>query len=382
MNPLSRAAFSFCRSGMLHPTAPRLHPALKRLPIRSIISSTNQVPQGESLMVWKWTKRIGFGVLGITAFLATSGLLYQTIATKVDQVKYPPVGKMVDIGGYRLHIQDSGKGPIPVVFDAGMGCNSLEWEHVQTEASKFTRACSYDRAGNGWSDESPLERTSENIVEELRTLLKNANIPSPYILVGHSFGGPNVLLYANKYPEEVAGIILVDSSHEDQLERMPSVPEGNEGMALLLTYFGGIRLLSHRPQYSEALSTFSEDIQKTYSAKTSTNSFIRTVFKEMSLFKTSLGQLKLAAEGRGIKDKPLIVITAGKPLNAKEAGLSEEDANQIQKVWPELQKDLVSKSRRGKQVIAQNSGHMITREQPEIVSEAIREMLTTLEEKP
>ena len=328
--------------------------------------------------MWKWTKRIGLGLICLIAFLLLSGAAYQFISTKIDEGAYPPPGKLVDVGGYRLHINCSGEGGPTVVLDAGMGCNALAWALVQPAVSKFTHSCSYDRAGNGWSDESPLERTSQNIVDELHMLLKNAKVPGPYILVGHSFGGPNVLLYANQYPDEIAGIVLVDSSHEDQLDKMPAMPEQNESMALFLTYVGGIRLMyAHLPTYKnlleKSLEKSPDTAQEVYPAKTFTNSFIRTVFKETSLLDKSLKQLK--ATGEKLGNKPLIVITAGKALKAEEVGLPEEQVNQINKVWKDLQIDLVAKSTKGKQIIAENSGHMITREQPEIIVQAIQEVI-------
>lgn len=126
----------------------------------------------------------------------------------------------------RLHFNTSGQGGIAVICDAGLSGTSLGWSLVQTEASKFARVCSYDRAGYSWSDPSPLERTSTNIAKELYALLKKADIPGPYILVGHSFGGANMLLFADLYPQETLGVILVDSVHEDTLQEMPSPPHG------------------------------------------------------------------------------------------------------------------------------------------------------------
>ena len=324
--------------------------------------------------MWKWIKRLALGCICLIAVLLLSGAAYQFISTQIDENAYPPPGKLVDVGGYRLHSNCSGKGGPTVVFDSGMGCNSLEWALVQPEVSKFTRCYSYDRAGNGWSDESPLERTSQNIVDELHALLKNAGIPGPYILVGHSFGGANVLLYASRYPDEVAGIVLVDSSHEDQLKKMPRMPQQNADVVLFLTYVGGARLLTYLPAYNKTIEMFPDEIQKMYRAKTCTNRFIKTVFKEISLLDQSFDQLK--AVGVNLGDKPLIVITAGKPVKGDEVGLSEEQADEMTSVWKVLQKDLVTKSTKGKQVIAEHSGHMITREQPEIIVEAIRKMIT------
>ena len=182
--------------------------------------------------------KIGLGLLGL---LSASGALYQFASTKYEDYAYPPLGKMIDVGGYRLHMQDAGTGAPTVILDAGCGCNSLDWSLVQPEIAKFARVISYDRAGYGCSDASPHPRTSEVMVNELHTLLRNARVPTPYILVGHSLGGINMRLFASCYPDEVAGIVLVDSSHENQLEVLPEPPSSileNQNLILTFVHFG------------------------------------------------------------------------------------------------------------------------------------------------
>jgi pimeloyl-ACP methyl ester carboxylesterase len=237
--------------------------------------------------MWRWTKRIGLGFICCIAILMLSGAAYQFISTKNDENAFPPPGKLIDVGGYRLHINCSGEGGPTVVFDAGMGCNSLDWALVQPEVAKFARVCIYDRAGNGWSDESPLERTSQNIVDELHTLLKNSGEKGPYILVGYSFGGPNVRLYASKYPNDVAGVVLVDSSHEDQLQEMPDWPQSlfqrlliHPTVAPFLTSLGITRIFINLPQSQNEVKALPLDIQQTYLATMSTTKYIRTVTQE------------------------------------------------------------------------------------------------------
>ena len=168
-----------------------------------------------------WIYRLGI-ILLVTVII---GILYQKGSSLRDQYRYQPLGRLIDIEGYKLHVHCTGKGNTTVVLDAGMGGTSLGWSLVQPEIAKFTRVCSFDRAGYGWSEESASKRTSLHIVEELHTLLHKAHIPGPYILVGHSFGGCNALLFANLYPEETVGVVLVESVHEDVLERFPSSPK-------------------------------------------------------------------------------------------------------------------------------------------------------------
>ena len=156
--------------------------------------------------------------LGITTIGLFVGIVYQTVSQAFDRRKYPPQGQLVDIGGFRLHLNCIGQGTPTVVMDAGGCAPSITWGLVPSEIAKFTRVCTYDRAGLGWSDPNPrISRTSQQSVDELHLLLTKAGINPPYILVGHSLGGVNMRLYANQYPEDVVGLVLVDSSLENQM---------------------------------------------------------------------------------------------------------------------------------------------------------------------
>jgi len=326
-------------------------------------------------MFWKWTKRTVLGLVGTVAILALSGAIYQGVSDKLDAKKYPPIGQLVDIGGgCKMHLYVTGSGGPTVVLDAGLGCNALGWSLVQPELAKFTRVVSFDRPGNGWSDESPLDRTSQNIVTELQTALRKANIPGPYIVVGHSFGGLNAQLFANLDPE-VLGVVLVDSSHRDQLEKM-GFPQINHTMTMLASRLGIARLLMHLPIYTKEVAMFPEQIQKQLLSQFRTTKFMRTVLQEGSHLKTSCDQLK-AAEGH-LGDKPLTVITAVKKIPAKGSGFSEEQIEAFHTIFQELQKDLVTKSTKGKQVFAEESDHMVPLYQPQIIVDSIKEMVDSL----
>ena len=138
---------------------------------------------------------------------------------------------MVDVGGYQLHIDCQGNGSPTVVMEAGLTEPSLMWSLVQPQVSTGTRVCVYDRAGLGWSDASPKPRTAEVMVEELHTLLQNANVAAPYVMVGHSTGGMLVRLYAHSYPAEVVGMVQVDAQHEDQFTRLSTtIQQGVKAM--------------------------------------------------------------------------------------------------------------------------------------------------------
>jgi pimeloyl-ACP methyl ester carboxylesterase len=142
--------------------------------------------------------------------LAMVGWIYQQVSLARDARRYPCPGKLVTVGSGLLHINIAGSGSPPVVLESGMASSSLAWSLVQPEIAKFSQTVSYDRFGLGWSDAVPNPREIRQVVSELRTLLERASVSSPRVLVAHSYGGLIVRAYANRYPQEVAGIILLD----------------------------------------------------------------------------------------------------------------------------------------------------------------------------
>jgi len=155
------------------------------------------------------------------AALAVAGNLYQLVSLGRERRAYPMPGRLIDVGGYRMHLYCVGDSGPAVVLDSGLEDSFAEWKKVQAEASTFVRVCSYDRAGMGYSDRSLQARNSATFARELHKLLHTASISLPYILVGHSMAALDIRLYASFYPEDVAGLVFVDGSHPDQLERFP-----------------------------------------------------------------------------------------------------------------------------------------------------------------
>lgn len=158
------------------------------------------------------------------------GAVYQALGTRRDRKRFPPPGRLVDLDHYRLHLLESGRGSPTIVLEAGLMSTVLSWSNLQRELTESYRVVSYDRAGLGWSDLGPMPRTADRIVDELHRLLQQAAIPPPYVLVGHSFGGLTMPLFAARFPEEVAGMVLVDpvapsewnppSEHDRKLTRI------------------------------------------------------------------------------------------------------------------------------------------------------------------
>ena len=176
------------------------------------IPSTMNVPSS----TWRRGRRVLRGIgrtlaalVGLIVALGLVGAMYESAAEAAAVQAYPPLGQLVDVGGYRLHINCTGAGSPTVVIDAGWGDWSASWSSwVQPEVAKTTRVCTYDRAGMGYSEAGPLPRTAEQFAKELHTLLQRAGIPGPYVLVGHSLGGLPVRVFAHAYATDVAGVVL------------------------------------------------------------------------------------------------------------------------------------------------------------------------------
>jgi len=173
-------------------------------------------------------RRIGLGILGFIGLMlscAVFGMVYEAIMAAGDTQRYPPPGQLVDVGGYQLELNCIGEGSPTVILTYGFADNSLTWNAVQKQiaAQSQVRVCAWDRAGLGWSEALPQQRarTPSNVAAELHTLLTKADITGPYVMVGHSLGGMYTRLYAIKYPEDVAGIALLDSSHESSNGDLP-----------------------------------------------------------------------------------------------------------------------------------------------------------------
>lgn len=253
-----------------------------------------------------WLGRVVVLIMG----LALMGAIYESIAEAADAKAYPPPGQLVDVGGHRLHINCVGMGSPTVVIEAGLGDWSTGWDVVQQGAAKATRVCTYDRAGWGWSEAGPLPRDAAQSAKELHTLLQNANIPGPYVMVGHSLGGLVVRVFANEYASEVAGVVLIDSMNPGQFNQSQVEAGSQKGIAsqpfslpALLARFGIVRLLARplgiMPSIpSEEYAYFSR-LVRPQSAQTFTNE--------------SQGMPASGAEASAVKtfgDLPLIVLTA------------------------------------------------------------------------
>jgi pimeloyl-ACP methyl ester carboxylesterase len=338
---------------------------MKRLNVRtSHISRDDTTRPKRRKALWRRVGRVLLIIALLLVLLAGAGLLYQSIVSAQDASSYPPPGKLIDIGGYRLHLYCTGAshpGSPTVILEEGIGATSLGWSKVQPGVASFTHVCSYDRAGYGWSDMGPGPRTDGHVVTELHMLLTKAGVPEPYVLVGHSSGGLIMRLYASTYPQEVVGLVLVDSSHEDQ-NRYPELRPTDTNLLPLcqaLSPFGVLRLFRY---LNDAVTEYPPAVQPAVKAQFYQTRYCQTVSDEEAAWDESVVQVRAARHPLG--HLPLIVLTQGG--NGKQVPLS----------WLTLQKDLVSLSTNSAQIIATRSGHSIHLDQPDLVIAAIKQVLT------
>ena len=303
--------------------------------------------------------------------LAIAGALYEGLAHRADARRFPEPGRPVDVGGFRLKLNCTGAGSPTVVLESGLGDVSIEWEPVQSGIARFTRVCSYDRAGYGGSDAGPKPRTSQQIAQELHSLLKNAGEKPPFILVGHSFGGYNVRVFNGHFPDEVAGMVLVDSVQEDQYKLLPPV-WNRVGSDLRAHYRSQAR-------WAPVLVSLGIERVRLQARGQAENSYLYLQSKYLAARSDELEHIQISAEqaraAGSLGDKPLVVLTAGTKPAAGTLGLSEQDWDEYQRVWADdLQLRLARLSSRGKRELVEDSGHDIPSERSDAVVNAVREV--------
>jgi len=312
-----------------------------------------------------WLHRIALGGLALVAALAFAGFLYENISEARDRRFNAMAGRLVDVDGRKMHIDCTGQGSPAVILDSGLGDSFVSWRKVQPQIAAFTRVCSYDRSGLGYSDSSPLPRTSDVIAKELHALLQAAGVSPPYILVGHSMGGFDVRLYASLYRSEVAGMVLVDASHPDQESRFPPELKSLEGSwgreAEFLEYtmpLGVPRLLGLCDQ---------EVVER---ATQCNFHHAREAVAEMKALPQSAA---LTAATGPFGDMPLSVLShdPDRPMNELPADL----AKPTNEAWEKMQEELARLSTRGTQTIAKGSSHYIQFDRPDVVIEAIHSVV-------
>ncbi len=322
----------------------------------------------------KWWKRISLILLAVIVGVIGSGFLYEAIASRTAAKNYPPPGKMVDAGGYSLHMVKKGSGAPAIIFEAGSGETSLSWRGIPDQLAPYATVVTYDRAGYAWSEEADSDRTGANIVAELDTALKAEGIEGPYIMVGHSLGGMYARLFAQTYRDEMAGLVLVDARPENDERDTKEILEAE--------HFAGnpsswqIKLIKR----SGLLRLFQDVLLEGMVAKEDRGHFINVISKPAYFdAKDNEGRLSSLTEdairGQDLGALPVRIIARGIAPDYASVGISEEGGRKIEEIWRAGQEAMLEISADSRLTIAKKSGHMVMSYQPELVVEAVMDLL-------
>jgi pimeloyl-ACP methyl ester carboxylesterase len=339
----------------------------------------------------RWIFRMVVGLFGLVLLLLLSGLTYEQVGRGHDKRDLPRrIGQAVDVGGRTMNLYCSGQGSPTIILETGGNSPGYGWMPIQTKLAGFTRACWYDRAGVGWSDPPQGPRTSASMVTDLHEMLGRAGVPPPYVLVGASIGGEYARVYTSHYPQDVAGLVFVDSAHPDEPEpafmlsafnRMS--PGARQTLCTALPFmarFGILRFMASRmggpaPSQSGAEGEILAHLNARPEAL--------RVDAEQGCTATDGGRLRptrgtgnpeldgAARNAGSLGDRPLVVLTAGRYW--APPGL-EKQAADYHELWiHQLQASLAQLSTRGRQVVI--DAHHDMDEAPEAVVNATRQVV-------
>ena len=291
----------------------------------------------------------------------------------------------------RLNLLIAGEGAPSVIFAAGLIGTSLHFARVQHEVALKTRTVAFDKAGMGFSDPGPLPRTASAIVNDLRAALKAADIAPPYVLVGHSAGGPQMRLFAFHHPSEVAGMVMIDSASEHQYRRMDEAAGASDSETLRRdlrrTYTRLTRLaragalIPGMPDYDRAVGppspTLTLAVNAAHAAQRTKPGFWRALRSEASAADgVSSDEIQAARSALGdhpLGDTPLIVLTAGR-IPPRPGETADAMAARYA-VWRTLQEEIAALSTHGERRTVEGAGHSIQMDRPDVVIAAIEEVL-------
>ena len=322
--------------------------------------------------------------------LLVSGLVYQWAGRRRDVRRFPPPGRLLDVDGTRLHLLEKGAGESTVIFEAGIAASSVSWQLVQPRVAAFARTFSYDRAGLGWSEPVRGPRTLQQSIRELHTLLQVAGAKAPYLLVGHSYGGLLVRAFAAAYPEEIAGLVLVDpvavaewaQPTEDSLRRLRRAVRLSRRGAWLahlgLVRFALARLLSGDSRIAQRIaelasgrgaSVASRLVGEVSKLPRASWPVVQAHWCDPKCFHGMAAHLEqlpasaasLAALGT-LPDVPVCVISAS---TATESERQEREA-------------VVRSVSFGEHIVADGAGHWIQLDRPVLIAQACQRMLLSL----
>jgi pimeloyl-ACP methyl ester carboxylesterase len=317
-------------------------------------------------LVRKWVA--GFGVVAVLA--VGGGYGWEKLAERTDRERYPPPGKMIDIGGRCLHLLCAGDGGPTVLIEAGVAGDILTWRDLVNRLGQQQRTCAYDRAGLGWSDDAPSGRSLEAMVDDTEALLAKSGINGPLILVGHSFGGVLTRRLAARRPERIAGVVLVDAAAETYSFSTVGLEALKRNRVHGLKYGWAARLGALRVLAALWPERFAPIDRKPANLRDERLAlYLRPPqhFQEAdemgALLNLPPQQRQPGGLGR-LGRIPLVIITRppAQPVNEEET------------IWQQSQQQLEQLSSASRHLMSRRGGHMIPRDDPDIIVEAVQSL--------
>jgi len=324
----------------------------------------------------RWAKRIAVGLGGLLVLAIVFGASAEALMRSRAARNYPAPGRLVDIGGRHIQLDCRGAGSPTVILESGLdNLGSLSWALVHDSIATTTRTCAYSRAGIMWSDADPGAFDSKRVSEDLHIALIKAGEHAPYVVAGHSLGGPYALLFTGLYPSEVAGLVFVDASHPDQLERLRKAtgnsmqpPTGMLSAVAALSWTGIIRLVP-----DGASPKLPPGAIRAAGAYTSTS-----LGPTLDELKGLAATLQTAGQYRQLGDRPLVVLTAMAPMSdtvLKSAGLTRDQGDRMQVAWKALHDDEATWSTHSRHELVSDATHYIQLDRPDVVIKAVLEVV-------
>lgn len=318
------------------------------------------------------TARIALGAVAVLALAVLLGVVYEQAGRYRAARDFPPPGRMVDIGGRRIQLDCRGSGSPTVVFEAGQSVDgALSWSAVQPKVAAHTRACAYSRAGLMWSDPSDAPSTAKQVAQDLHAALTGAGEHGPFVLVGQSIGGPYAVTFTRYFGAEVAGLVLVDPSHPDQVARVANyMTESRSLRSRILMSLGWSGLLRAAAPVllPQAPNQTAHDLQ---AVRAFAPQSFRTQWAEGDATDRTLAE---AGAFRNLGNRPLVVLTAMAPYVEGELRgmkITPGQGTQVQALWKQMHDDIASWSTRGTHRLLPGAGHDIQFDDPEAVVDAV-----------
>lgn len=316
--------------------------------------------------------RIALGAAAVLALAVLVGVIYEQAGRYRAARDFPPPGRMVDIGGRRIQLDCRGAGSPTVVFEAGQSVDgALSWSAVQPKVAAHTRACAYSRAGLMWSDPSDGPSTAKQVAQDLHAALTRAGEHGPFVMVGQSIGGPYAVTFTRYFGAEVAGLVLVDPSHPDQVARVASyMTESRSLLSRAVMHLGWSGLLR-----AAAPMLLPQAPHQTARDAQAVRAFApRSFGTQLAEGDATDRTLAEAGAFRDLGNRPLVVLTAMAPYTGGELRgmkITPEQGVQVQALWKQMHDDIASWSTRGTHRLLPGAGHDIQFDDPDAVVDAV-----------